>query len=271
MFLNLFIGRTDHIHLLKYKNFCIIKVMTEDITLEINNHKIPCFIANPKDNNGKGIILIHEIWGLNENIKDIAQRFSNIGYTVLAPDLLSELPPENRITPDILLQMRDPKNREESQEKMKQILEPINSEQFKEIALLKEKECFQYLQNTKDIENIAVIGFCFGGTYCFALSMSEKNLKASIPFYGRFPSQNFDDIKNINCPTLAFYGEQDTELVSSIPPIKEKMSQYNKSFEYIIYPDCGHAFFNDQNHGLYNEKAAKDAWNKTLKFLEENL
>lgn len=243
----------------------------EEKVIDYNNHKIPYFLVTPENSNKKGLILIHEIWGLNDNIRDISRRFGKEGYTVLAPDLLAELPDENRITPDILLTMRNPKNREESQEKMKSILKPIQSNEFLEISISKTKECFRYLKNIQNIPDIGIIGFCFGGTYCFALSMFEKDLKASIPFYGRFPFQYTNNIEDINCKTLAFYGEEDTELITSIPDIKSRMDQYGKDFEYIVYPNCGHAFFNEKNLGLYNKEAAQAAWDKTLEFLKENL
>jgi carboxymethylenebutenolidase len=80
-----------------------------------------------------------------------------------------------------------------------------------------------------------------------------------------------DEIPRIDCPVLAFYGDQDTGLIQSLPKLKEDMTKSGKNFEAVVYPNAGHAFFNDTNARMYNPAAAKDAWEKVLTFLKKNL
>jgi len=116
--------------------------------------------------------------------------------------------------------------------------------------------------------NVGVLGFCFGGTYAFALAASDKRVKATVPFYGHAP-EPLDKVDKISCPILAFYGEQDTNLVDPLPELKDAMKKYDKNFDAVVYPNCGHAFFNDTNPGRYNKEAAQDSWKNLLHFLHK--
>ena len=76
---------------------------------------------------------------------------------------------------------------------------------------------------------------------------------------------------NINCPVLAFYGDQDAGLMQSLPQLKADMEQHHKQFQAVVYPNTGHAFFNDTNPRTYNPQAAQNAWEKCLSSLKENI
>jgi carboxymethylenebutenolidase len=117
--------------------------------------------------------------------------------------------------------------------------------------------------------NIGVIGFCFGGTYTFQLAIHDERIKAAVVFYGHPPEEG--EIPNIHCPILAFYGDQDANLMQTLPALKENMGKHGKSFEAVVYPGVGHAFFNDTNARAYNREVADDAWKKTLAFLKANV
>jgi carboxymethylenebutenolidase len=116
---------------------------------------------------------------------------------------------------------------------------------------------------------VGVTGFCFGGSYTFHLAAHDTRIKAAVPFYGQPPAP--DEIPQITCPILAFYGDQDANLMQSLPQLKEDMARDNKQFEAVVYPGAGHAFFNDTNAYMYNPGFAKDAWEKTLAFLHKHL
>lgn len=116
---------------------------------------------------------------------------------------------------------------------------------------------------------IGVLGFCFGGTYSFALPALDQRIGAAVPFYGHPLAE--EKIADLDCPVLAFYGEEDKNLMGSLPAFKESMTKHNKNFTAVVYPNTGHAFFNDTNERMYNSEAASDAWQKTLAFLKEHL
>jgi carboxymethylenebutenolidase len=113
---------------------------------------------------------------------------------------------------------------------------------------------------------VSVLGFCFGGTYSFNLAAHDDRIKHAVPFYGHAPSE--DNLKNIQCPILAFYGDEDANLMESLPQLKEDMEKNGKDFEAVVYTGVGHAFFNDTNEHAYDATSAEDAWNKTLAFLK---
>ncbi len=229
----------------------------------------PAYISIPSEKKRyPGLIIIHEIWGLNDNIKNVSDRFSQEGYTVLVPDLLAGTEVEGKFTPQVIQEMRQTKDREAAAKIMGPILEKINSLEFKNITVEKLKACFNYLKN-QGIEKIAVLGFCFGGTYSFALATEESDLSACLPFYGHAPE--FDKIQNIKCPILAFYGEKDTQITSKLPQLKETLKKLGKNFQSVVYPGVGHAFFNDTNPATYNKEAAQDSWEKALGFLNKYL
>ena len=179
-----------------------------------------------------GIILIHEVWGLNDHIKDVSDRFAKKGYAVLAPDLLSETGITEKIDQKILAEVKNPATRDEAQKKLRAAMAPIMSPEFAKSTIEKLKECVDFmLKNEKINGNIAVLGFCFGGTYAYALATEDKRIRAAVPFYGHAPEPQ-DKIKNISCPVLAFYGEQDHNLVDSLPELKNKMKEYDIEFSY---------------------------------------
>jgi carboxymethylenebutenolidase len=236
------------------------------------NQPFSAFLATPeKKGTYPGIIVIHEVWGLNEHTKDIVKRFAKIGYVALAPDLLSETGITGKISPAIMSEIANPATRDEAQKKMRAAMAPIQSPEFGKATVRKLKECVSYLLDNKEVNgDVAAVGYCFGGTYAYAVALEDHRIKAIIPYYGHAP-EPFEKIKEITCPILAFYGEQDTNLVSRLPELKDAMKKYGKSFDSYIYPDTGHAFFNDTNPNRYNKKAAEDSWKKTLSFLSENL
>lgn len=209
-----------------------------------------------------GVLLVHDVWGLDDHIKDVAERFVNDGYIVLAPDLISQTDIAKKI---------DHANLVEKQEKLREAMAPLSSSEFGKETIAKLKACLDYLENDEHTSlNFFAVGFGFGGTCTYALAIKDARPTAVVSFYGYFP-QNVEEVKNIACPILAFYGEKDTKLLEQLPQLEEKMLAYEKDFRYIVYSNTGYAFFNDKNVSTYNKDAADDAWAKTLAFLEEQL
>lgn len=240
-----------------------------EIKLSSNDIDFPAYYIHPGSKKAPAIILIHEIWGLNDNIRDIAQRLKKEGYAVLAPDLMVGSGFEKSIGEKLFAQMNNPQTRNEAQKKLRELFAPINSPEFAAGTIAKLRTCFEYLKSQKNLGTIASIGFCFGGTYSFYSAITLP-LNAAIVFYGRTPEPS-DKLKEINCPLHAFYGEEDKDLVLGVTELEKKMREYGKEFSYTIYPDAGHAFFNDQNKAMYRKTAADDSWKKVLSFLSENM
>ncbi len=239
-----------------------------DIIITHKKHKIPAYIAGT-ENKRAGVILIHEVWGLNRNIRSLADRLAAEGYVVLAPDLISQTGITEKIDQSILAEVANPATRDEAQKKMRAAMSPIMSEEFGRETVERLRICFDYLKQC-GLPKIAVMGFCFGGTYSYSLAASEPALAAALPFYGHAP-QKEEELGKISCPVMAFYGEKDTALVQGLPHLEASMKRLNKDFRYKVYPNAGHAFMNDTNPVTYNKEAAEDAWEKALQFLAKHL
>jgi carboxymethylenebutenolidase len=208
------------------------------------------FLARPKDpRKYPSIIVIHEIWGLVDHIKDVSQRLASEGYVALATDLFEE---EKGFDLQEVRKLR---------------------EKFtEEIILNKLKGAFDYLQTLPFVNSsrIGSIGFCMGGGLSLLFACHSKDLAAAVVFYGRNPSP-IDQVKNINCPILCNYAGADLAITQSdIDLLKETLTKYGKVFDVKIYPGAPHAFFNDTRES-YRPEAAKDAWKRTLEFYARHL
>ena len=217
---------------------------------------------------GPGLIIVHEIWGLDKHIKDVAGRFAAQGYGVVAPDLLSDTGILQQIRPTLFADLRDPQKKHEAQAKMRTLLQPLQSEEFARSTMAKVQACFDYLGGASG--RVGVVGFCFGGTWGWHLATTEPKLKAAVCFYGQ-PPQPLEKVADIRCPVLALYGEQDERLMASLPDVQKAMKEHGKDFTCKIYPKTGHAFFNDTNPQAFNQAARDDAWGVTVGFLRANV
>lgn len=211
------------------------------------------YLAKPRaEGSFPGLLIIHENRGLTPHIPDVARRFANQGYLVLAPDLLSRLSgtsyfqtTDNAIAAIGTLSSED-------------VITDLNA-------------AFAYLQSLPEVkkDNIGVLGYCWGGGNSLLFATRNNKLSAAVVYYGPNPV-NIDDVANITAPVLGLYGEEDIRISMNVPALVEAMKKYNKSFEYKIYPGAAHAFFNDTGT-RYNPGAASDAWQVTLSFLEKYL
>jgi carboxymethylenebutenolidase len=238
----------------------------EDIIIKYDKGEFPAYLISTEKTD-LAVILIEEIWGLNNHIKDVSERVASLGYTVLAPELLGDTGIFEKISPEIYMEMRNPETRDEAQKKMREATAPLHTPEFGNDALAKLQVAFNLLKNRK-ISKIGIMGFCFGGTYSYAFTAVNPELKACIAFYGQPP---LDKVSEINCPVMGFYGEKDKRLIDSLPQLEMQMKEYNKDFTYKVYKNTGHAFFNNTNKMTYNKEAAEDAWKMAVDFLKKNL
>jgi len=208
------------------------------------------FLARPKESKTyPAVIVIHEIWGLVDHIKDVALRLSHEGFVALGVDLfegntLSKLEEGRKFR-----------------------------EQFTEEKIVKDLDgAFNFLKDLSHVnpKSIGSIGFCMGGGLSLLLACQNRELAAAVVFYGRNPSP-IDRVKDIQCPILGNYAGADMAITESdINLLKQTLTKYGKTFDIKTYPDAPHAFFNDTRES-YRPEAAKDAWKRTLLFFDKNL
>lgn len=243
--------------------------MGKNFTIESGGVSVPAYLAEASGEARGAVILIEEIWGLNDHIRSICDRLAAQGYHVVSPNLLAETDIEAHVDQELMEGLFDPERRSAVQPRLREVMSPMQAPDFAGKALAMLQATYEHVRE-KAGDTIAVMGFCFGGSYSFQLAVSEPRLKAAIPFYGH-ASTNVQELKRIKCPVLSFYGEKDENLMGQLPELKANMEAAGVKFQAVVYPNCGHAFFNDTNPYAYNAAAAKDAWQKTLEFLKINL
>ena len=202
-----------------------------------------------------GVVVIHEIFGLNENIRQIAQRFSGEGYAALALDLFST---GGRVA--CLLRIFHG-----------MLLRPLKNGV---VADLRAGVDFLKRWPEVDPERIGVIGFCMGGSYALQLACladlvkgSGQELRAASVFYGMNP-RPLEAVAQA-CPIVGSYPEKDftANAARQLEPLLEK---YHVTHDIKVYPEARHSFFNDTGPA-YHPEAATDAWKRTLAFFDIHL
>ena len=233
----------------------------------IKVNETPAYLAVPENEIKGGILVIHEVWGLDDHIKSVADRLANEGYLALAPDLLAGSDLEVERLRDLKDSLFDPEQRSAAQPQLRKLMAPMQNPDFGKATKSKTVQCFDYLYHLPEVrQSVAVIGFCFGGTYSYILAVNEPRLQLALPFYGHADFLT-EELKKIACPIRAFYGEKDKGLAEQMEKLPPKMKAADVDFEQKIYTDCGHAFFNDTNKFTFNRAAATDAWEQSLAYL----
>lgn len=205
------------------------------------------FLAKPTEP-GKfpSVVMIHEWWGLNSNIKEMAEKLASHGYIVLAVDLYNG-------------------NVGKTSEEARQLMTSFDSNKGVENM----NSAVSYLRTQYSSEKIGSIGWCFGGGQSLNLAVNS-DLDATVMYYGQVITDQ-DKLSNITWPILGIFAEED----QGIPP--EAVNGFETSLdaagiknEIFIYPGVNHAFANPSGDS-YAPAEAKDAWAKTLQFFNENL
>ena len=218
----------------------------------VDGHVVQGYLAVPEMEKGStpGIIVIHEWWGLNDNIRAMARRFAGEGYAALAVDLYDGKVASN---PDSAYAL------------MKASMNHANAN----IENL--KQAYSYLADSVMATKIGVIGWCFGGGWSLrtALAMPDK-VDATVIYYGQLVTDP-DQLKTLQMPIAAFFGGLDKSIPEqTIHKFESTLDSLGKSVQVKIYPDANHAFANPSGT-RYNPEAAKDAWKLTLDFFSKNL
>jgi carboxymethylenebutenolidase len=195
------------------------------------------------------VVMIHEWWGLNDNIRAMANRLASEGYMVLAVDLYGG---ETAATPA------------EARRFMLRVVENPG------IARENIRQALGFLK-IAEAPAIASLGWCFGGGWSLNAAMSfPEDVDASVIYYGQVTDDS-GKLQTIEGPILGLFGADDRGIsVASVRSFKAALQRLRKENDIQIYPGVGHAFANPTGNN-YNEAAAENAWKRTLKFLDENL
>jgi len=219
---------------------------TETLSFDTANGATTAYVAKPDSANGKAVILIQEWWGLNEHIKDIANRYADEGFTAIAPDLYRGKLAANPQEAGAMMQALQ----------LEDGLDTIKNT----IDAVKDKYGFAHF---------GISGYCMGGTYALRAACTLEGLSACAPFYGDIPEE--DVLKNLSTPTIFISGTKDQWInAEKVGYLEEMTSKYELPVTSVKY-EADHAFFNNTRPEVYDETASRDAWALVTGFFNDKL
>lgn len=197
------------------------------------------------------MIVIHEWWGLNDWVKRQADSLAAHGYVVLAVDLY-----EGKVAADA--------------EMAHQLMSGLAEDK----AIRTLRAAADFLRGREDVraQAVGVIGWCMGGRYAIRLAAADPGIRACVMYYGA-PITDPAAIRGLQAAVLGNFGGEDKgPSPEQVREFEAALRKAGKRVEFKIYPGAGHAFANETNPwGGYRKDAARDAWKRTLAFLNEEL
>jgi len=233
----------------------LVPVITQTVTYHNNDeNQINGYLALPKDKdqNIPGIILIHEWWGLNDDLREKADYFASQGYAALAVDLYNG---ESTIKAS----------------KARQLAGNVRDNMDKAFTNLKAALEFIKKQPGVDSQKLASIGWCFGGGWSYQLAKNNLSVKASVIYYGRFNPK--DDLKKMRANIIGHFAKEDRGIsVDSVKEFEAVLKTHNGNHNIYIYPNTTHGFASRPGDNPNFNKTASDlALKRTLTFLKKSL
>ena len=229
---------------------------SEWVEIKHDNRTVHAFVVYPETKQkAPVVIVIHEIFGLTDWARTVADRLAANGYIAIAPDLLSGMGPNGGRSSDF--PSVDAAREVNSKLDSAQVVADLNA-----VADYAKK---LPASNGK----LAVAGFCWGGKQAFNFATNRKDLAAAFVFYGSPP----DDFKSITAPVYGFYGGNDERINATIPATQEAMKKASKKYEPVTYEAAGHGFMRQgedpSNTNPANKKAHDEAWQRWLELLKK--
>lgn len=221
---------------------------SEWVDLKHGDRTVKAFVVYPEvKTKAPAVLVIHEIFGLTDWAKNLADELAAAGYIAIAPDLLSAPGKDTSSYPD-------------------------QGAANKAISALPDAQVFADLDAAADYAKklpagngaLAVTGFCWGGGKSFAYANRNPHLKAAFVFYGPGP-ETAEQAAKIGCPVYGFYGGDDARIGATLPKTKEMMQAGGKTFEPVTYPGAGHGFMRAgeaPDASEANRKAHDAAWER---------
>ncbi len=214
-----------------------------------DGRKAPAYFAEPDyTSHAPGIVVIQEWWGINAQMKGIADRFAEEDFRVLVPDLY-----RGRLAADA----------DEANHMMSDL-------DWDDAVRQDVQGAIDHLKKT-DSNEVAVLGFCMGGALSIAAAVHAERLDAGVCFYG-IPPRDFADPARIRVPMLFHFAEHDDWCDAvAVEGLKKDLEAVEARTVVHVYPGTHHAFMNEVRPEVYDEAAAKIAWDRSIAFLREEL
>ena len=224
-----------------------VDIHSEYVKYLSGKDSITAYLAYPERSDAApGVIVIHEIFGMSDFVKDRVTQLAKDGFVAIAPDLLSR----RGGTPA-------------SQDQAIQMIRGLNPD-----TLTQDLDAtYQFLTHVKAVraDRIGVIGFCWGGGQSFRYATNNPQLKGFVVCYG--PGPDSASLARLKAPGLGVYAEKDARISLSVPGTDSLMKKLGKSYQYRIYPGVGHGFIWSRDVPAVTDTA----WMDVLAFFRRNL
>lgn len=217
---------------------------------DVQGTEVTGYLAKPDNATGDepGVIVIHEWWGLNDNIRMMTEKLAGEGYTALAVDLYY-----GKVA--------------ESPDSAGTYARNVETNQ----ALSNLTQAYNYLMNEHSANKIGVIGWCFGGAWSLQTALAHpKDIDATVIYYGRLQTER-EKLAKLEMPILGIFGAEDDGIpVETVREFERTLEELDKNASIHIYEGADHAFANPSGN-RYKKDAAEDAWQKTIAFFDQYL
>jgi len=229
----------------------------------IGSYKLPVYEARPATGSNFPILLvISEIWGVHEYVRDSTRRFAKEGFYAIAPELY----------------FREGGMQGKDFQQMSQISGKVTRAQY--LGDLRAAADYAKQQSWARADRMGVTGFCGGGALTLHFTAEYPGVSAAAPWYGQVKRaysdapgvDAFSLMDKIKAPVLGFYGEADTGIpVEDVKRFEAELRKTNPNVEFVLYPGAPHAFFSDDRPQVYRKEASEDAWKRCVAFFDKHL
>jgi len=242
-------------------------IEVETIIFDSAGYPLPAYVAIPSESKRAPVLLVvQEIFGVHEHIRDVCRRLAKEGYCAIAPELYAR---QGNVT-DIT----------DMQEIINKVVRRVPDAQV--LSDLDAAVAYVGLSGKGDTGRLGIIGFCWGGRIVWLYSAHQSRLRAAAAWYGKLatgpysspsmqPLQPLDVAGELHVAILGLYGGKDEGIpLSDVARMREAVASAGKSdqCQIIVYQEAGHAFFADYRPS-YHEPSAKDAWKKMLAWFQK--
>ncbi|MCK6450522.1 MAG: dienelactone hydrolase family protein [Alphaproteobacteria bacterium] len=234
-----------------------------EVKVPVADGTVPAYHVMPSSGSGfPTILVVMEIFGVHEHIKDVCRRFAKLGYYAIAPELYARQGDPTKITeiPRILSEIV-------SKVPDKQVMSDLDA-----------CVAFAAKSGKANTDKLAITGFCWGGRIVWLYAAHNPKLKAGVAWYGPLarpanemtPKHPVDLAAELKAPVLGLYGGADSGIPSdTIEKMRAALKANNKPSEIVLYPDTPHAFHADYRPS-YRKQQAEDGWNKAVAWLKKH-
>jgi carboxymethylenebutenolidase len=207
------------------------------------------------------VLVVQEIFGVHEHIKDVCRRLAKSGYLAVAPELYARQGDVSRLS---------------EIDEIRKIVARVPDAQV--LADLDATVAWIKASGTGHIEKLGITGFCWGGRVVWLYAAHSAQVKAGVAWYGRLvgkanelqPTQPLDIAANLKAPVLGLYGGSDQGIpLETVEQMKQALRAADSPSTIIVYPDTPHAFYADYR-ASYRKEAAEDGWSRLLAWFKEH-